>query len=67
MKYPLSYMIYAPAIDALPADVKTLLFKNLRRVLMGEETSAKYGYLTPELRTAIVEILRDTKPEVLAP
>lgn len=67
MKYPLSYMIYTPAIDALPADVKALLFRNLRRVLMGEDTSAKYGYLTPDLRTAIVEILRDTKPEVLEP
>jgi hypothetical protein len=65
MKYPLSYMIYAPAIDALPAEVKAALFKRLGQVLRGEEAGSKYGHLTPTIREALVEILHDTKPDVL--
>ncbi len=67
MRYPLSYMIYAPAIEALPADVKTALFRKLEQVLMGEDSSAKYAHLTPSIRQAIIEILRETKPGVISP
>jgi hypothetical protein len=62
MRYPLSYMIYAPAIDALPADAKAALFRRLQQVLTGEDASPKYAHLTPSIREAITEILRDTKP-----
>lgn len=65
MKYPLSYMIYVPAIEALPADVKAALFRRLQQVLMGDDASAKFGHLTPAVREAIVEIVRDTKPDLL--
>jgi len=64
MKYPLSYMIYAPAIDALPAEPKAALFRKLQQVLTGEDTSAKYAHLTPPTRQAIVEILKETKPDL---
>ncbi|MEO8682738.1 MAG: hypothetical protein ABI665_27060 [Vicinamibacterales bacterium] len=67
MRYPLSYMIYSPAIDALPDEVKAALFRKLDQVLKGEDTSAKFAHLTPAIRQAIVEILRDTKPGVVTP
>jgi len=31
-------------------------------VLAGRDTRPRYAHLTPALRTAIVEILRETKP-----
>ncbi|MEP6783310.1 MAG: hypothetical protein ABI983_06545 [Acidobacteriota bacterium] len=59
-KYPLSYMIYSPAFQAMPAAPKNLVMEKIRRVLSGEITDAKYAYLTPEIRAAITDILRET-------
>jgi hypothetical protein len=59
-KYPLSYMIYSPAFQAMPAAPKQLVMEKIRRVLAGEITDAKYAHLTPEIRSAITEILRET-------
>jgi len=59
-KYPLSYMIYSPPFQALPADVKALVMAKIDRVLAGEETGPKYAHLTPALRQAIAEILKAT-------
>ncbi|WP_291990706.1 hypothetical protein, partial [Luteitalea sp.] len=58
--YPLSYMIYSPPFQALPAAVKSLVMGKIDRVLAGEETAAKYSHLTPPLRQAIAEILAAT-------
>ena len=62
MQYPLSYMIYTPAYDAMPAMAKEAVAARLRQVLAGEDASAKYAHLTPEVRQALLEILKDTKP-----
>ena len=59
-KYPLSYMIYSPAFQAMPAAPKHLVMEKIRRVLAGQITDPKYAHLTPEIRSAIAEILRDT-------
>lgn len=59
-KYPLSYMIYSPPFQALPAEVKTLVMGKIDRVLAGEETGKKYAHLTPALRPAIAEIRKST-------
>ena len=59
-KYPLSYMIYSPAFQAMPAAPKRLVMDQIHRVLSGEITDAKYAHLTPDIRTAITDILRDT-------
>src|SRR5260221_13845498 len=65
MRYPLSYMIYSPAFDALPGDVKDAAFRRLREVLSGRDRDPKFAHLTPAVRQAIVEILRDTKPDLV--
>jgi hypothetical protein len=57
-KYPLSYMIYSPAFQNMPAAPKNLVMEKINRVLAGEITDAKYAHLTPELRSAIREILK---------
>lgn len=61
MRYPCSYMIYSPAFDALPAPAKSAIYDCLWQVLSGKEKDAKYTRLTAADRTAIIEILRDTK------
>lgn len=59
-KYPLSYMIYSPAFRAMPEEPKNLVMEKISRVLSGAIQDAKYAHLTPELRTAIREILQST-------
>jgi hypothetical protein len=62
MTYPLSYMVYTPMFDALPATARDAVAARMGAVLAGRDTRPKYAHLTPALRTAIVEILRETKP-----
>ena len=65
MQYPLSYMIYTTMFDALPAAARAKVQARLTAVLAGKDTAPKYAHLTPALRTAITEIVRDTKPGLL--
>jgi hypothetical protein len=64
-KYPLSYVIYSRAFDALPAAAKEYVYARIREILEGEDGSEAFTRLTSDDRTAILEILRDTKPDVL--
>jgi hypothetical protein len=63
MRYPCSYMIYSPAFDGLPPQLKTAIYKRMRQILSGEDRSAKYARLSPADRQAILEILHETKPD----
>jgi hypothetical protein len=65
-RYPLSYVIHSPAFDALPADVKNLLYGRLSAVLTGADSSENFAHLAAEDRAAILEILRATKPDFAA-
>jgi hypothetical protein len=62
MKYPLSYMVYSPAFQALPPMAKDPALARVREVLSGGDASPKYAHLTAQIRQAIVEILEDTLP-----
>jgi hypothetical protein len=64
MRYPCSYMIYSPAFDGLPAQLKKAIYKRMWQVLSGGENDARYRRLSASDRRAVIEILRDTKPEV---
>jgi hypothetical protein len=61
-KYPLSYMIYSEAFDALPAAARERIYQRLQDVLSGKDQSPKFAHLSAGDRRAILEILRDTKP-----
>jgi hypothetical protein len=65
LQYPLSWMIYTPMFDALPDAARTRVRARLTAVLVGTDTHGRYAHLTPAIRTAIREILRETKPDVL--
>lgn len=63
-RYPCSYLIYSPAFDALPSDVKAFLWARLEKILSG--TDPAFANLSCEDRLAIREILEDTKPDYKA-
>ncbi|MCZ2342673.1 MAG: hypothetical protein LC104_12920 [Bacteroidales bacterium] len=61
-RYPLSYVIYSKQFDGLPAVAKEQIYQRLWEVLSGQDSSKDFAHLTPEDRTAVLEILRETKP-----
>lgn len=58
-RYPLSYMIYSDLFDALPAGAKERIYQGLYAALQENNF-----YLSAADRRAIVEIVRDTKPNL---
>jgi hypothetical protein len=65
-RYPLSYMIYSEAFDALPSPAKSRVYERLAEILSGSDTSADFAALSSEDRRSILEILTDTKPDFAA-
>jgi hypothetical protein len=61
MRYPLSYMIYSRAFDALPDEARAAIYRRLWNVLSGAVVDERYARLVPADRQAIVEILVATK------
>ena len=66
-RYPLSFLIYSDAFDALPEVVKITLYERLRAVTDGEDQSERFQHLSEADRSAIREILEETKPEFVTP
>src|SRR5262249_10468077 len=65
MKYPCSYLIYSPAFDQLPPLAKDPIYRRMWQILSGSERQARYtSVLSLADRRAIVEILRETKPDL---
>jgi hypothetical protein len=62
LRYPMSYLIYTEAFDALPGPAKARFYERVLAILSGADT-ADFGHLSAEDRTAIYEILMDTKPD----
>ncbi len=55
LRYPCSYMIYSDAFNALPGAVKSAIYGRMEEVLSTRGAAD---------RQAIIEILRDTKPDL---
>ncbi len=64
LKYPCSYLIYSEPFDGLPANAKAAIYQRLWNVLNGQVTDERYKILASDDRTAIIEILRDTKDDL---
>lgn len=62
-RYPCSYLIYNPAFDGLPDEVRGRIINKLTDILEGRDESPEYQHLTPQLRREILAILRATKDE----
>lgn len=65
-KYPLSYMIYSRAFDGMPDLVRERVYQRLYEILTGKDTSERYAKLTADDRRNILEIVRETKPNLPA-
>jgi len=65
-RYPFSFLIYTESFDALPDIVKEGFYSRLEAVLDGSDRSADFAHLSAADRTAIGDILADTKPEFAA-
>lgn len=61
-RYPLSYMVYSEAFDAIPEPARERVYRRLYDVLTGRDQSDKFKRLSAGDRRAVLEILRETKP-----
>ncbi len=68
MRFRCSYLIYSDQFAALPDRAKTYVYKRLYEILSGKDTSKDYASITSAVneRTAILEILKETKPDFAA-
>ena len=65
-RYPCSYMIYTPGFDGMPALARDAVYARMWEILSGREKQPRYRGLSLADRRAIVEILRETKPDLPA-
>ena len=63
-KYPCSYLIYTDSFKQLPAEARNCVFRKLRDVLSGADSSDKYGHLSSDDRRAIYQILLQTMTDL---
>lgn len=62
-RYPLSFLVYTEAFDALPPPAKGYVWRRLWDIVSGADNRKEFvAALTPEERAAIREIIADTKP-----
>ncbi|MEO2030654.1 MAG: hypothetical protein ABGZ35_01070 [Planctomycetaceae bacterium] len=65
-RYPLSYLIYSRSFDALPAQVRRIVYRQLWEILKSTDSDDDYQHISKEDRTAIWEILSETKSDLPA-
>lgn len=64
MRYPCSYTVYSAAFRALPTEVREAIYGRMWEVLSGREARPKYARLSEADRRAVVDILRNTLPDL---
>lgn len=64
LRYPMSYLIYSNYFDSLPSDVKSYVFRRFREILTGQDKSPAFANLSSDDRSAILQILKETKPGI---
>lgn len=62
-----SYMIYSPTFDGMPVMMKQAVYARLHEILTSPEPPEGYEFLDTAERKRIVEILRETKPDLPDP
>ena len=64
-RYPLSYVIYTESFNSMPKPAKDYVYKRFREILTGADKSMAFNQLSDSDRTAILQILEDTKPDFM--
>jgi hypothetical protein len=62
-RYPCSYLIYSDSFNALPPAVKQFVYERMVEILDGRDQTREFNHLSSNDRKAILEILRETKPD----
>lgn len=65
-RYPLSYLVYSAAFDALPRAAREAVYRRIAAVLRGGKDDALVARLRPDERAATLEIFAATKKEFAA-
>jgi hypothetical protein len=63
LRYPCSYMVYSEAFDALPPAIRQAVYRRMIDVLSKDDPRPADQRVTAAERLAVLEILRDTKPD----
>lgn len=63
-RYPCSYMVYSRAFKTLEPDLRNAIYDRLKSILLSPNVEVGYQHLTDDDRTAIAEILMQTRPEL---
>ena len=63
-RHPCSYLIYSEQFQALPSAMKDYILRRLHAILTGRDSRPAFGHLSPGDRRAILEILRETLPNL---
>ncbi|MCY4076924.1 MAG: hypothetical protein OXH04_16005 [Acidobacteria bacterium] len=63
-RYPLSYLIYGRAFDALPDGVQVRVYERLHEVLTGADRSPRFRHLDAADHRAILQIVAETKTDL---
>jgi hypothetical protein len=61
-KYRLSYLIYSPGFEGLPASAKEYIYTRINDVLSGRDTDPAFNTLPASERATILQILNNTDP-----
>ena len=62
LRYPLSYLVYTPAFDALPQYARDYVYGRFAAVLQGHDHSDTYAFMGAATRRDTLQILTATKP-----
>ena len=63
-RYPCSFLIYSAAFDGLPAAARQAVLGRMADILSGRDTRKITQHLSVADRQAVLQILRDTKPDL---
>ncbi len=63
-KHPCSFLIYSEAFDEIPAVMRERLLQRLHEILTGQDADPQFSKISAPDRQAILEILRETKPNL---
>lgn len=61
-RYPLSYLVYTPAFDALPDYARDYVYGRFAAVLQGRDHTEPYAFMSDAARRDTLQILIATKP-----
>ena len=63
-RHPCSFLIYSEAFDQIPAAMREHLLQRLYDILTGQDADPQFASVAANDRQAILEILRETKPNL---